>query len=47
MWFEEPDIAKVQFNTKIDNLKYQFTQSMQFEELGMTNKPKYGRENFH
>ena len=36
MWSEEPDIAKVLFNTWIDNLKYQFTQGMWFEEPGMT-----------
>ena len=36
MWSEEPDIAKVLFNTQKNNLTYQFTKSMWSEELGMT-----------
>ena len=36
MWFEEPDIAKVLFNTRKSNLTYQFSQGMWSEESGMT-----------
>ena len=36
MWFKEPGIAKVLFNTQIGNLKYQFTQNMWSKESGMT-----------
>ena len=36
MWFEEPGIAKVLFNTQESNLIYQFTQGMRPEESGMT-----------
>ena len=37
MWFEEPGMTKILFNTWIDDLKYQFTQGMQSEDPGMTN----------
>ena len=36
MWSEEPDIAKVLFNTQIDVIDYQFAQGMWFGEPGMT-----------
>ena len=35
MWFEEPDIAKVLFNTYKNILEYQFTQVMWSEKLDM------------
>ena len=36
MWSKEPDIAKILFNTQIDIIEYQFTQTMWFGESGMT-----------
>ena len=36
MWSEEPDIAKVLFNTYKDILEYQFTQGMWSEEPDIT-----------
>ena len=36
MWFEEPGMTKVLFDTKENSLKYQFTQCMWFEEPSMT-----------
>ena len=36
MWFEEPGITKVLFNTQKSNLTYQFTQDMWSEDPGMT-----------
>ena len=35
MWSEEPDIAKVLFNTYKNILEYQFTQVMWSEKLDM------------
>ena len=35
MWSEEPDIAKVLFNTYKNILEYQFTQDMCSEKLDM------------
>ena len=36
MWSEEPDIAKVLFNTQKSNLTYQFTQGMWSEKPSIT-----------
>ena len=36
MWYEEPGIVKVLFNTQKSNFIYQFTQGMWSDEPGMT-----------
>ena len=36
MWFEEPGMTKILFNTQTSNQEYQFTQGMWFEEPGIT-----------
>ena len=36
MWFKEPNITEILFNTQKNDLKYQFTQNMWSEEPGMT-----------
>ena len=36
MWFEEPGMTKILFNTHTSNQEYQFTQGMWFEEPGIT-----------